>query len=914
MPPSQVSPFVQARRVNQPAAGPTGHGGILAATQRQQVTDRDDLHIMKTRLGMLLVLVSVACAAGYASPAQPSAAESPARIQHARPELPGQKPDGSILLPNQWSLRPAGKQIPLGDLPVNIAVHPSGKFAAVLHCGYGPHEIAIVDLSRNRITSRVEIEEGFYGLAYSPDGNRLYCSGSSEEVLHSFKTETGLLADHQTLRLRPIEDRGVPAGIAITPDGQSLWVANLWGHRISRLDLATGKCSDMPTFGKVAPAKLTTPSQDFDIAAAEKRGLAAMDPTSPSDAFPYTCVYDQLHQRVYVSLWAQARVAVVNPTDGTVTALWSVEDHPNEMQLTTDAKRLFVANANLNTVTVLDTTSGAAIETLTTSLDPNSPPGSTPNSLAISPDGTLLFAANACNNTVCVFDISRPGASQPLGFIPTGWYPTCIRVTPDGKSLLIANGKGLLPRSNRHGPAPGRLDPPASVREYIGRLLTGTLGVVDLGSREKFLDRLRTWSEAAKKGAPRQGTEAAESRPKKSPIPDRVGSASPIRYCIFIIKENRTYDQVLGDLPGANGAPELCLFPETVTPNQHALAREFVTLDNFYVESEVSADGHEWTVGAYATDFVEKTWPLNYGHNPKGKIPYPSEGRFGLARPAGGYLWDRAKEAGLTYRSYGEFVENATSPDAPATTRVPGLVDHIDPGYRAWDMTYPDVKRAQRFISELKRFEKEGDMPRLQIMRLPNNHTYGTATGRPTPRVMVAENDLALGMVIEAVSHSKFWPRTAVFVVEDDAQNGSDHVDAHRSTAFVLSPYVRRSRIDSTMYSTCSILRTMGLILGMKPLSQFDANARPLYSVFGAQPNLKPYKALPARVDLQEKNTPAMYGATESNLMNFAKEDAADDLRLNEVIWRSVRGANSPMPPPVRAAFLFGLNAVDDDD
>jgi hypothetical protein len=367
-------------------------------------------------------------------------------------------------------------------------------------------------------------------------------------------------------------------------------------------------------------------------------------------------------------------------------------------------------------------------------------------------------------------------------------------------------------------------------------------------------------------------------------------------------------------MPEGNGDPSLCLFPERVTPNHHKLARDYVLLDNFYVESEVSADGHEWTMGAYATDFVEKTWPLSYGHNRHKKYPYPAEGNFPIAMPAGGYLWDRAREAGVSYRSYGEFVSNGKTTNAPGTSRVAALRGHFDPWFRGFDMDYPDVLRAQRFISELNRFEREGEMPRLQIVRLPNDHTSGTTTNKPTPIAAVADNDLALGRLVEAVSRSKFWPQTAIFVVEDDAQNGPDHVDAHRTIAYAISPYVKRGSVDSTMYSTASMLRTMELILGLKPMSQFDAAAMPMFNSFQSKADLRPYKALPANVDLNARNPKTAWGSKLSEKMDFTKEDAADDLLLNEVIWRSVRGADSPMPAPKRAAFVFAHREKDDDD
>jgi phospholipase C len=383
---------------------------------------------------------------------------------------------------------------------------------------------------------------------------------------------------------------------------------------------------------------------------------------------------------------------------------------------------------------------------------------------------------------------------------------------------------------------------------------------------------------------------------------------------IYIIKENRTYDQVFGDMPQGNGDPSLCLFPEKVSPNHHQLARDFVLLDNFYADAEVSPDGHEWSMGAYANDFVEKTWPVSYGHTKPKKFVYPAEGRYPIASPANGYIWDRAKEAGISYRSYGEFVFFSQHPGNPGFARLPALQGHFDPYYHGFDLAYSDFKRADRFISEFKRLESEGNMPRLQIVRLPNDHTQGTAAGKLTPTAYVAQNDRALGLIVEAVSHSKIWPETAIFVVEDDAQNGPDHVDAHRTVAFAISPYTRRGVVDSTMYSTTSLLRTMELILGLQPMTQFDAAATPMFNSFQLTPDLRPYDALPANVDLDEKNTQLAWGAKESSKMDFSKEDAADDLLLNEVIWRSIRGPDHPMPAPVRAGYVFARGKDREDD
>jgi hypothetical protein len=370
----------------------------------------------------------------------------------------------------------------------------------------------------------------------------------------------------------------------------------------------------------------------------------------------------------------------------------------------------------------------------------------------------------------------------------------------------------------------------------------------------------------------------------------------------------------LGDLPAGNGAPQLCLFPETVTPNHHALAREFVLLDNFYADGEVSADGHEWSMGAYATDFVEKAWPVDYGHGERRKIGYPAEGEYPIATPERGYLWDQAARAGVTFRSYGEFVFEGRTPESPTRPALPVLRGHIDPLYRGFDLNYPDVDRVARFAAELKRFEAEGEMPRLQVLRLPNDHTSGGYPGALTPRALVADNDLALGRLVDAVSHSKFWPTTAIFVLEDDAQNGPDHVDAHRIPCLVISPYTARHTVDSTLYSTTSMLRTIELILGLQPMSQFDAAAAPMFASFTASPDVTPYSALPARFDLKERNPAEGADARESARMDFREADRADDIVLNEIIWRSVKGAHSPMPAPVRAAFFKPHPKTDDDD
>jgi len=831
--------------------------------------------------------------------------------------LPGKMPDGSVLLPNQWSLRPAGRQVDLGDLPINIALHPQGRFAAVLHTGYSKHEIVLVDISLGRVVSRANVHEAFYGIEFSADGKRLFCSGAGDEVIHAFDFLNGSLSHDTPIKLRDVKQPGVPAGLALDAAAQNLYVANVWGHRVTHVTLGdTPVVSDIP-LGSNALGLATAPLQpsaDFDTAAAEKRAEAALYVESSADSFPYACRLDERRHRLYVSLWAQAQVAVIDLRSDQVIDRWPAQEHPCEMALTRSGNHLFVANASRNTVTVFETSSGKPIETIWAALYPQSPPGSTPNSLALSPDEQTLFVANADNNTVAVFDVSRPGKSRSLGFIPVGWYPTSVRVTPNGKQLLVANGKGLTSLPNPLGPQP-RVDNTATnaTVQYIASLLRGTLSIIDLPNRKTFEKQMTLYTAQAYRCSPLRADAGVTAKPPAdNPIPSTTGAPGPIKYCLYIIKENRTYDQILGDMPEGNGDSNLCLFPEHVTPNLHRLARQFVLLDNFYVDAEVSADGHEWSMGAYATDFVEKMWPLDYGHNRSGKFPYPSEGNFSIAAPAGGYLWDRAREAGVTYRSYGEFVANGRFPGQPAYSRIKSLQGHFDPEFRGFDLSYPDPKRAERFIAELKRFEAQGDLPRLQILRMPNDHTHGTTLGTRTPTAYVADNDLAMGMVLEAVSHSKFWPQMAVFVVEDDAQNGPDHVDAHRTTAYLFSPYAKHHAVDSTLYSTSSMLRTIELILGLKPMSQFDAAARPMFNAFQAAPDLAAYQCVPANVNLEERNGLHAWGARYQ--MNFAREDAVDDLLLGEVIWRSVRGPDSPMPSPVRAGFVIAHPPGQDPD
>jgi DNA-binding beta-propeller fold protein YncE len=834
----------------------------------------------------------------------------PARVQ------PGLQPDGSTLLHTQWPIRPAGRQVALGYFPMNLAVDPSGRYAAALHASRTKHEIRVVDLETGRALPPVLVHQAFYGLAFSADGRALVCSGGADDVVRVFDFQDGRLTPRREIALAAPETHSAVAGIALTPDGKTAFASLLFVSRVAAVDLATG--ATLWTASLDLPG--TTPKLRLDEGLVwSAGGLEDLRPLV-ANADPLALVYDASRRRVYASLWGGAEVAVLDAGDGRVLARWAVGLHPNELVLAPDSRRLFVANGGRNTVTVLDADSGRAEETLSSSFAPGDPPGSTPDSLALSRDGTCLFVANADNNNVAVFDVSSRGHGRPLGFIPTGWYPTAVRLAPGEGKLLVLSTQGLGPKPNNVGETKAFTN--------VGLLYQGSLGVVDL-PRAGTWERLRStlggvnrWGGAAFSRALAGWTAAASlchpppapvPAASDNPVPARRGGPTPIRHVIYIVKENRTYDQVLGDLPQGNGDPSLCLFPEEVTPNIHRLVRQFVLFDNFYANADFSATGHEWSMAGYASEFVRKIEPATHNRDQK-RLPYPAEGRYAAAVPALGYIWDQARAAGITYRDYGEFVLGGGTRNDPATADLPALIGRVDPYYHGWDLKYSDLDRAARFISELHRFEAEGAMPQLQILRLPNDHTTFADAGGHTPRAMVAQNDLALGRMVEAVTHSKFWPETAIFIVEDDAQNGPDHVDAHRTEALVISPYVRHGFVDSTAYTTCSMLATMECLLGLQPMSQFDDVAAPMRASFQAAADLAPYVAVPARVDLDARNPAGTRAAALSARMDYSHEDANDDQLANRLLWATERGEQSVMPAPVHAAFVRSLPGGDDDD
>ncbi|NIA31889.1 MAG: beta-propeller fold lactonase family protein, partial [Actinobacteria bacterium] len=638
--------------------------------------------------------------------------------------LPGKLSDGSILLPNRYKLTPAGEQIPVGDLPLNMVPSPDGKFMAVTNNGYSDQFVSIIDVASRKQVQTLPVRASFFGIDFSADGNKLFVSGGAKNRIYIFAKKESQFVRTDSIPMADPRTEWFVTGLQSAQNGKVLYAAT----------------KTLKTLLKVSVSK--------------KKIVQRL----PFNHFLYDVLLNKSGDKLYVSIWGGSAVAVVDPVNLSLLKRIPVGDHPNKMVLAQDG-RLFVANANTDNITVIDTKNDDVVETISVKPFPGAPKGSTPNGLAVSADSKTLYVANANNNCVAVVNVSQSGSSRVSGFIPTGWYPTAVALTKNGKQLFIANGKGLISKANPNGPDPTK-ERDFDKNQYIGRLLWGTVSVLNVPHAKQlkeFTAQVRKnndWASLEKKDK-KTGSTALHA------IPGKGGAPSYIKHVLYIIKENRTYDQVFGDLPQGNGDSSIVLFGRNITPNHHKIVEEFTLFDNFYVDAEVSADGHEWSMGAIATDFVEKTWPSVYSGRGKG---YPSEGKYEIAFPSIGYIWDMAARKGISYRSYAEFINAAPDTAEPAVTRMETLKGHYDPKYRPWDLDYPDVLRAKEFIRELHRFEKTGDLPNLMIMRLPNDHTYGTRTGKHTPRSMVADNDLAVGMVFDALSHSKFWKESAIFV------------------------------------------------------------------------------------------------------------------------------------------------------
>ncbi|MEI6948669.1 bifunctional YncE family protein/alkaline phosphatase family protein [Paraflavisolibacter sp. H34] len=786
-----------------------------------------------------------------------------------------QESKGSLTLPNGWRLSPAGRSLPLGDLPLNLAVSRSGKWIAATNNGQGVQSIQLIDARAEKLLDAAVIPKSWYGLKFSADEKYLYASGGNDNRILKYALSGGRLQLADSIVLGPKwPEKIAPAGIALDDAAQLLYVVTRENNSLYIVDLQT------------------------------KTTLHRL----PLGAEAYTCLLSPDKKTLYVSLWGADKVVAVDTKERRIVSEIAVGDNPNELLLDKKGRRLYVANANDNSVSVIDRKQGKVIEVLNAALYPDAPAGSTSNGLALSANEKTLYIANADNNSLAVFDVHEPGRSRSKGFIPVGWYPTNVKVV--GKKIFVSNGKGFSSFANPGGPNPvnrrqkvtyQKGDSTAERKvQYIAGLMKGTLSIID----EPSENALEGYTRAVYANTPyTKEKELLATGEAGNPIPKKVGDPSPIKYVFYIIKENRTYDQVLSDVPGGNGDTSLLLFGEKITPNQHALAREFVLLDNFYADGEVSADGHNWSTSAHATDYLEKTWPTSYGG--RGGT-YSGEGNRAIANPKKGFIWDFCKRAGVTYRTYGEFADNYKA-------NIPSLVGHFCPYFTPWDQTVRDTARFYQWRREFDSLVAAGAVPRFNSLRFINDHTEGLKVARPTPFAHVADNDWAVGLFVEHLSKSPIWKESAVFIVEDDAQNGPDHVDAHRTTAYVAGGFVKRKFVDHTMYSTSSMLRTIELILGLPPMSQYDAAATPMWRCFTATPDRTPFTALSPRVDLAEVNKKLTPSARLSQTFDFSQEDKVPDLLFSQVIWKAVKGEASEMPAPRRSAF-FKAGAEEEDD
>jgi len=777
----------------------------------------------------------------------------------------GLKPDANLLFTG-WGVTPAGQHMPISDMALKFVISPDKKTLAAVNGGFNDTGLTLFDIATKRVNQFVPMPQVWNGLAFSLDGRRIFVSGGDSGKIHVFRFADGIATASDPVRPAPDALGTVLGGIAVHPKTGKLYVCNEGYHEVWVLNADT-------------------------LALEAKIGVGQ---------HPHSCLLGADQRHLYVSNWGSRSVSLIDTERNLRVRDLTVGLRPNDLALAPDG-RLFVACAGDNTVHVVQTRTleeepvpasparrlwDRTREILSTSLYPQSPEGSTPDAVAVSPDGKTLFVANADNNCVMVVDISAPNVSVVEGFIPVGWYPTAVAVSPDNQTLFVANGKGLASRANvpPQRPDPRKLHKPPPF-DFIGRTFQGAISVI----AKPDAAQMTAYTEQVRRNSP-YTPDTLHRAPMKSRtvIPDQVGKPCPIKYVLYIIKENRTYDQVFGAFkdakgrPAGNGDPNLVMYGEDVAPNHHSLAREYVLLDNLYCNGEVSVDGHSWCDAAIATDFNQRSWIMSYSKH--GKLPGNEE----MENPAAGYLWDLCQRHGVSFKNYGEGAQ-----------RVPTVNRGTWGGDR-------DMNRVDGWIADLRTAESTGVLPQFMIMSLGEDHTRGTSPGAPTPEACVASNDIGLGKIVEAATRSRFWKEMAIFVIEDDAQNGPDHVDAHRTVGLVISPYCKRGVVDSTLYTTASMVRTMELILGLPPLTQYDAGATPMFNCFGRTAKLTAYHPLKPKVDLNARNTERSPFALQSQQMDWSDFDRAPEDELNRILWYVAKGPGVPYPAPIHRAVFTG--------
>ncbi len=771
----------------------------------------------------------------------------------------GAEPPAPHRLPTGVSLDPAAPSHAAGSLPLGATLSPEGDRIVLLLSGWREQGVQVMDRASGEITQFLPQTASFAGVVFSPDGHTLWASGGNDDSIYRYtwQDRQATLATRIVLHEKKEKEAGVvyPAGLALSHDGKRLFVAENIGDGLTVIDTATNGIVQRLRTGR----------------------------------YPYAVVTDA-HNHVYVSCWGEQRVDVFRLKDGFLRASRPIPAprHPSALALSRDGARLYVTSATTDEVGVLDTKTGT-LKSVIHDAPPAGPhEGSTPNALALSRDGSRLFIAEADNNAVAIADTAT---NKLLGRIPVEWYPTVLLRHDQDLIVVNGKGKGTSPNPDR----PQVKNPPGSRTYTLGQLdstvltVSATAGGAELRALTRRVEKANNWV------LPASPATAAHAYP-------------PFKYVIYILKENRTYDQIFGDMPEGDGNPSLMFFGPKCSPNHRALAMRFGLFDRFFVNAEVSAQGHNWSFAAYSSDYVEKTTPANYRNSGRS---YDFEGsnrgrslddEDDVASPSTGYLWDLAARKGITYRNYGNFIgggEEIKEPNARPLKRA--LAGHTNPDYPGFNMTIPDQKRFGIWQKDFEDFVKIGEMPAFQLVWLPNDHTSGAAAGRPTPAAYFADNDLALGRLVEAVSASPFWKDTVIFVMEDDAQSGPDHVDSHRSPLLVISAY-NHAGANHTFANTTDVLATMEEILGLGRMSKFDHYARPLRGIFAVTPDLTPYRALTPEQPLDEKNPEATKAATESAKLDLSRADAADDDTFNRVLWLALKGEGVPYPTPRRAA------------
>ncbi|HEX6539800.1 MAG TPA: alkaline phosphatase family protein [Candidatus Dormibacteraeota bacterium] len=782
----------------------------------------------------------------------------------------GPQGDGTAVTPVGYRVTPAGSQTTLQDLPLALKLSPDGSMLLASDDGQGlaagtPYDqgVQVIDPATSKVTQTIQYtspQAVFYGLAFSPDGTHAYASGGGSEIVHTYTVSSHQLTESTPLALPTKNPSGqsinsFPAGLQVTPDGSKLVVADHLADAVSVVPVDGSAVSTVPVGH--APLGVAL-SPDGKTAFVTNQGGNTVSVVDLGGATP---------------------VVQQDITVGT---------HPNSETLDAASGRLYVADGDSDQVSVIDTHTDSLVNTVNLAPYAHANVGTNPMGLTLSPDGTTLYVANSGNNDVAVIDV---GHGKIRGLVPTGWYPTSVVATDS--TLYVTNGKGLGAGPND---GPGFPDPEASSQspaQYDASMQLGTLSTIGLPLSQTAL-ATDTVTVAANDGFNTSHTNAAMTQ--------------PIQHVIYVVRENRTYDQEFGSLGKGNGDPSLNLFGDDAAPNSRNLERNFTTLDNFYADAEVSAQGWNWDVAANSNPYSESEYPANYsGRNG----PYPSESNDPAVAPnvdpADAYIWDRLHDSNISFRNYGFYVGRNSSGQFVAGDPV--LNSNTDHSYIGFDLNCPDAPgtfssmgpecpaqpRIDVWKNEFNQYVTNGNLPSVEFVRLPNDHTNGTSPGKPTPKEYVADNDLALGQLVDAVSHSKYWASTAIFVTEDDAQNGPDHVDAHRTTSMLISPYTQTGRVDSTFYSTVSMLRTIEDIVGIHPLTQFDTFATPMGASFTNKPNFAAYSAT-TPADAGSTPNPAAAPLSQQSVQSPTEADELNSAVLNQAIWKSVKGAGSTMP------------------